>query len=121
MKGSTLDNTRPLFRRAKPDIVFRVYFNEETMKCLYKSSEPTLDPSNPHIVVNYATYESIDICDNFKVVGDSVSRVVVTERHKKLVPAISGKFKTTKNNLLFVVTDTYNGTTDSWDYYRYDQ
>jgi len=121
MKESILDNTRPLFRRAKPDIVFRVYFNEETKKCLYKSSEPTLDSSNPHIVVNYATYESIDICDNFKIVDDSVSRVVVTERHKKLVLANAGRFKTTKNNLLFIVDDAYNGTTDSWDYYRYDQ
>jgi hypothetical protein len=120
MKGFILDNTRPLFRRSIPNIVFRVYFNEETKKCLYKSSEPTIDSSNPHIVVYYLTYESIDVCDNFKIVGDTVSRVVVTERHKKLVATPTGKFKTTKNNLLFVVNDTYNGTTDSWDYYRYD-
>ena len=120
MSESTLNNIRPLFRQAKPNIVFRVYFNEETKKCLYKSSEPSVDSSNPHIVVNYSTYESIDVCENFKVIGDSVSRMVVTERHKKLVPITDGKFKTTKNNLLFVVDDNYNGITDSWDYYRYD-
>ena len=121
MNESTSDNTRLMFRQKKVDMVFRVYYNEETKKCLYKSSEPTVDVANPHIVVSYATYESIDVCGNFKIVGDSVSRVVVTERHKKLVPTKNGKFKTTKNNLLFVVDNTYTETADSWDYYRYDQ
>lgn len=121
MSESTLNNPRPLFRRKAATIVFRVYYNDETKKCLYKSSEPAVDSSNPHIEVSYATYESIDVCDNFKVIGDSISRIMINERHKKLVPTLNGKFKTTKNNLLFIVDDAYNSAIDTWDYYTYDK
>ena len=120
MNESTLADTRPAFRRQKPKLVFRVYYDISTKRCLFKSCEPEVNADYPHIEVDYATYESIGVCDNYQVIENNISKIKITTSHKKLIPTANGKFATTKNNMIFVVDKNFPGEKDYWDYIRYD-
>jgi hypothetical protein len=90
------------------------------MRCLFKSIEPSINPDYPYLEVDYATYESITICDNFQVINNVISKIKTVTSHKKLNLSVTGQFVTTKDNMLFLADQNFTGDTENWDYIRYD-
>ena len=118
MNNSTLENNdRPVFRRERTAITFRVYYDTTTGRCTHKTlGEDTTD--QPYILVDHKTYNEIDICDKFKVADGKLERTVRPVENKRLSRVTVGRFKTVKNNMMFIVDNNFVGETDSWDYYR---
>lgn len=115
----SVDN-RPAFRRNRPVMVYRVYYDTDTGRCTHKTCD-TAEGKLPFIQVDPKTYNEVDICDKFKVANGKLERMHTPVQHKRLSLVTRGRFRTVKNNMLFVVADTFVGDTDSWDYYKDDQ
>lgn len=116
MSNST-SNRRATFSVAPPEFIFRVFYDPESKKCISKNDSND-ESSLPFIEVDYATYISIDICDNFTVLSGKIVKNKRRSKYKKIEKIANGKFKTIKNNMIFVVSDNYNGTIDTWNYYN---
>lgn len=114
-----ISDTRPLFRKLIPSIIFKVYYDSKSMRCIFKTTEPTVQTDYPYVEVEYVTYESIDICKSFKVINGIVNRIPVTIQHKKLIQSDKGTIQTIKNNMLFVVQDDFVGEIEKWEYFHY--
>jgi hypothetical protein len=121
MSNSTLENNaRPTFRRERTAITFRVYYDAASGRCTHKTLEQeTTD--QPYILVDHKTYNEIDICDKFKVADGKLERTVKPVQNKRLSQVTVGRFKTVKNNMMFIVGNDFVGETDSWDYYKDEQ
>jgi predicted RNA-binding protein len=120
MNNSTSQKpARTLFRKEKPTLVFKIFFNPETGRCLHKTTGDAM-ADLPYIEVDHATYTQVDVCNNFKVVNGQLEKIKLITVNKKLTKSASGIFKTTKNNMIFIVGPDYTGPTDTWDYSKYE-
>lgn len=115
MSNST-SNRRATFSIAPPEFIFRIFYDLDSNKCISKTDSGE-DTVLPFIEVDYETYISIDICDNFTVVSGKIVKNKRRSKYKKIEKMVNGKFKTIKNNMIFVVNDNYNGAIDTWNYY----
>lgn len=106
--------SRPEFVIPKPIVVLRVYYNAKTKRCLFKTNKLE-NSEHPFITVNVETYNSIDMCNNFQVVDGIISRIRSLSRFKRIEINPEGRFKTTKNNMIFIVTDNNNYNVDCWE------
>lgn len=106
--------SRPEFVVPRPNLKYRVYYNNETGKCITKTTE-ILNIPHPFILVNLETYKIIDNCDRFVVNNGVITRTKFIERVKKLRKRESGRYITTKNNMIFLVTDESSTDIDKWD------
>jgi len=108
---------RPIINKVTHVYVFRVYYDPDTGICISKSDG--LDHNNlPSIEVDQDTYNSIDVCEHFRVDNGILGRVKRVPKFKKIILQSGGKFKTLKNNMIFAVSDNYTGEVDEWDYYN---
>lgn len=118
MSDSTL-TPRPIFRKEKPNLVFKVFFDPDTGRCLHKTTGENIRDL-PFIVVDHAEYSKIDACVNYRVYNGKLERINRGVIYKKLTKNAAGSFKTTKNNMIFIVTGDSTGPTDTWDFYKND-
>lgn len=116
------DNNRPAFRRGKTAMSYRVFYDADSGRCTHKTCD-NVDENLPYILVDSETYNEIDFCDKFKVSDGKLERTKAVVQHKRLsqLKNQTGRFRTIKNNMLFVVDNNFAGNTDSWDYYKDDQ
>jgi hypothetical protein len=106
---------RPSFKRQLPIFKFRVYYDPVTKICTEKSSAETATGSN-FIVVDKAVYDTIEFCSKYVVKDGQLEKTKREISNLKLIKKQTGKFRTIKNNMLFVVDDTYTGAVDIWEY-----
>jgi len=118
MSPST-SNPRSFFRTAKPELTFKVFFDPDSGRCLHKTTGENIRDL-PFIVVDYATYSDMDTCVNYKVSNGKLEKIDRGVIYKKLVKSPGGIYKTTKNNMIFIVTSETSGPTDTWNFYKYD-
>ena len=117
MSNSTLENNRPTFRRDRPVLAYKVYYDATSGRCTHKTVGED-SSTHPYVLVDHTTYNEIDICDKFKVSDGKLERMVQAVLNKRLSRVTSGRFRTVKNNMMFVVDNNFVGETDSWDYYK---
>lgn len=115
MSNSVKTPKRPTLVPARPTLVFRVFYDPTTSKCINKSDGSAISEL-PYIEVDYATYSSIDVCSNFTVTSGRLERVKRPSKYKRIQLTDQGQFKTLKHNMIFVVGDNYNGAIDTWDF-----
>lgn len=117
MKGCTM--SRPSFVPPTPTFKYRVYYNAETGKCLFKTTniEKT---EHPFVIINADTYKIIENCSNFRVQNGILIRTTHSERFKRISKVSLGRFKTTKNNMIFLVGDDTLTDIDFWDIMKDD-
>lgn len=111
--------SRPVFNSAPVDYIFKIYYDPETGKCKAKG----LGDSGlqwPYITVDHKIYESIESCDNYKVVDGKIERIKFRTIHKKIELVELGRFATLKGNMLFAVPTHYNGSVDYYEYTNRD-
>lgn len=116
MKTSTI-NPRPLLKKDKPNLVFKVFFDPDSKRCLHKTTGDNVGDL-PFVIVDHSTYTNIDSCDNYQVVNGQIEKSLRSINYKKLMKTDHGNFTTTKNNMIFVVTDRETDKVDHWDYYK---
>ena len=116
MSNCTL-KPRPFIRKEKPQLVFKIFFDPESGRCLHKTTGDNVGIL-PYIVVDHATYSSMDVCTNYKVVNGQIEKTNRSVVYKKLIKSEMGIFKTTKNNMIFIVDSETAGPTDTWNYYK---
>lgn len=110
---------RPLFRKEKPQLTFKVFFDPDSGRCLHKTTGENVRDL-PYIVIDYATYSSMDVCINYQVVNGKIEKVSRGIVYKKLTKSATGLFRTTKNNMIFIVDNETSGPVDRWNYYKND-
>lgn len=114
MRDSTLNSPRPVFRKEKPTLVFKIFFDPDSGRCCHKTTG--LDVDNlPYIVVDYKTYSDIDVCSNYIVKNGQIEKVKQGVTYKKLSKVDNGSFRTTKSNMIFIVNYETDKPTDTWD------
>ena len=115
MKHNALltNNIREAFGRKTVSLVYNVYYNPATFACTEKSTALSSGNTN-FITVDRDTYQSIDVCSNFKIVNGQVRRIVSKIKWKKIALTEGGKFAAIKNNMIFVTNSTTD--IDQWDY-----
>lgn len=118
MSHSTLV-PRPFFRKEKPELTFKVFFDPDSGRCLHKTTGENIRDL-PFIVVDLATYSDMDVCVNYRVVNGKIEKVNRSVIYKKLIKSKTGVFKTTKNNMIFIVTGDTLGPVDTWNFYKHD-
>lgn len=72
----------------------------------------------PHIVVDHAVYSSMDVCANYKVVNGQIEKTNRSVIYKKLIKNSTGIYRTTKNNMIFIMDSETTDPYDTWDYYK---
>lgn len=105
---------RPAFKFVTRTVEYRIYYNPQTKFCVSKSlgSNGTKDP---YVVVDKELYDSIDSCSKYKVTNGQIEMPSSrNSTYKKLHLSPTGKFKTTKNNLIFVTDCDID--VDRWDF-----
>lgn len=107
--------SRPSFERRSPILEFRVYYDPVTNICTEKSSAAEATGTD-FVVVTKEVYDSIEFCGKYIVKDGLLERVKQKISNLKLIKKPTGKFRTIKNNLLFVVDATYTGPVDIWEY-----
>lgn len=115
MNNST-SNSRPTFSNTTPEFVFKIFYDPETKECISKTDGSEISEL-PFIVVDHAIYNSVDMCNNFKVADGELVRNKRRSKYKKIEKMVNGKFKTIKNNMIFIVDDNYIDAIDTWNYY----
>lgn len=110
---------RQFFRKEKPQLTFKVFFDPESGRCLHKTTGENIRDL-PFIVVDHAMYSSMDVCVNYRVVNGKIEKVNRGIIYKKLIKSATGIFRTTKNNMIFVVTNETTEPVDYWNYYKND-
>lgn len=111
--------TRQFFRKEKPQLTFKVFFDPDSGRCLHKTTGENIRDL-PYIVVDRDTYSSMDVCVNYRVVNGKIEKVSRGIVYKKLVKTSNGSFRTTKNNMIFIVSGETAGPVDTWNYYKND-
>jgi hypothetical protein len=106
---------RPCFKRQTPVFEFRVYYDPVTKVCMGKSSTAFANDTN-FLSVSKELYDSIEFCYKYRVVDGTIEKVKQKISNLKLIKKSTGNFYTIKNNMLFVVDDTYTGPVDIWEY-----
>lgn len=110
--------SRPVFNRPTPQLLeYRFYYDQATGVGILKNTGEAV-PGTPYIVVDEATYKSIDFCSKYKVVDGKLVGKVIKQIARRLRKQNGGKFKTIKNNMLFIVNNNYTGPTEDWDYFN---
>lgn len=111
-------NIRAGFKHVPNNIIYRVHYDAETQICTHKTSLES-DTSDNYITVDGAAYNAIDFCSNYHVVNKKLEKLVIKcqVQTKKLIQTEGGAFKTTKNNMIFIINDhLYLNESDSWGY-----
>lgn len=121
MSNSTLSETeKPLFRKAKPNLVFKIFFDPDTRRCLHKTTGDNVRDL-PFIEVDYATYSKVEVCSMYRVNNGQLEKDSLNILYKKLSKVDDGIYRTTKNNMIFIVnSDTADNYTDCWDFTKDD-
>lgn len=114
------DSTRPTFIVSKPLFVFRIFYDPNTMRCVSKSLGE-LDGELPYIEVDKETYSKVQVCNNYKIVNGTLTKIKFGPGFKKIGLFNDGQFKTLKNNIMFAVGNDYKGAVDTWDYCKHDE
>jgi hypothetical protein len=116
MKNSVShEQTRPVFRKQKSEMVFKIFYNPNTGRCSHKTTGEDIEDL-PYIIVDYKTYNDIEICNKYRVINGQLEQIKTGTIYKKLSKSDTGKFKTIKNNMIFVVDDNFRGEIDNWSY-----
>lgn len=118
MNHST-SNPRQFFRKEKPQLTFKIFFDPDSGRCLHKTTGENIRDL-PFIVVDQNTYTEMDTCVNYQVVNGKIEKTVRGIIYKKLIKSATGIFKTTKNNMIFIVTGDHSGPVDTWNFYKHD-
>lgn len=107
---------RPVFKFVQKSIEYRVYFDPITKICTSKSLG-NIDDKLPSLVVDKELYESIDFCSKYRVIeGNTILPIKLNVRYKKLELNPAGKFKSTKNNIIFAAPEGTLTPVDVWDF-----
>ena len=111
-------NIRASIKHIPNKPVYRVHYDLDTQICTHKTNLES-DISDNYIIVDKEIYNSIDFCGNYRVLDKKLEKLVIKfqVQNKKLIQTDSGVFKTTKNNMIFVIDDhPYLSESDSWGY-----
>ena len=114
-------NIRASIKYVPDESVYRVHYDLDTQICTHKTNSES-DISDNYIVVDKEFYNSIDFCGNYRVVDKKLEKLVIEfqVQNKKLSNSKTNfylRFKTTKNNMIFVIDDhPYLNESDSWGY-----
>lgn len=111
-------NIRASFKHVPNNIIYRVHYDAETQICTHKTILES-DMSDNYITVNSAEYNAIDFCGNYQIIDKKLEKCLIKSRakNKKLIQTEDGAFKTTKNNMIFLIDDhLYLNKSDSWGY-----
>lgn len=112
------DIERPVFKRpAVQTVEYRFYYDPTTKVGVLKNAGEAV-VGLAYIVVDEATYRGIEFCSKYKVVDGALVGKTVRHTAKKLEKNANGRFRTTKNNMLFLVDSDYPGNIDCWDFYN---
>jgi len=109
-----MSEDRPIFKRpVTRTIEYRFYYDANSGIGVLKNTGEAVAGLS-YIVVDEATYRSIEFCSKYKVVNGVLVGKTVRQTAKKLEKTANGQFVTTKNNMLFLTSDSDN--IDRWDY-----
>lgn len=111
-------NIRASLTHVPNNIIYRVHYNAETQICTHKTILES-DTSDNYIVVNKEFYNSIDFCGNYQIIDKKLEKCLIKfqANNKKLIQTEGGAFKTTKNNMIFIIDNyLYLNESDSWGY-----
>lgn len=117
MNNSTSTTERPAFKKEKPTLVFKIFFDPESGRCSHKTTGENIG-NFPFLVVDYQTYSEITVCSNYVVNKGQLEKVKPEATYKKLSKISGGNYRTTKNNMIFIVTKDFTGPVDTWDFRR---
>ena len=91
--------------------IYRIYYDPTTNECTRTSTELY---DAPHITVDKDTYNNF-IATQYNIVnGAIVKKEFIFKHTHSLIKDTNGIHKTIKNRSMFLVDDTYTGTTDTW-------
>lgn len=112
------DTDRPIFKRPAPQVIeYRFYYDSKTGAGILKNTGESV-PNCAYIVIDETTYKSIDFCSKYKVVDGALTGRTSKQTARHLIKSATGQFKTTKNNMVFLVDDQYTNSIDRWDYFN---